>query len=132
MVSIIPKSQIVGSGNRRKMICVWLSQLIFCSKNLSCGRIDGVILRRRFLVIFWKGKYLSRVMAFSWKRLLERISMKSKLAIHKIIQPEDSAEYALCELDRETSTYLLLFCVLDRRVWNLVMRWIYFWFIYHY
>lgn len=55
--------------------------------------------------------------------------MKWKHAIQKFIQPEDSAGRALCELERETSTHLFLFCVVDRGVWNLVMRWIYFWFI---
>lgn len=76
-----------------------------------------------------KGKSPSRVVALSWKHLLEWILMKSNLAIYKIIQPEDLEECALCELEWETSTHLFLFSVVDEGVWNLVMRWIYSWFI---
>jgi hypothetical protein len=77
----------------------------------------------------WKSPAPSKVVAFSWKLLLNRIPSRANLALRNVLGPDSSTTCVLCGCQVETSLHLFLHCSVAARVWDMVARWLDFSFI---
>ena len=95
-------------------------------------KLEGLILgesplsyaNRRVLSRIWKTDAPSKVMAFSWKLLLNRIPSKDNLSSRRVILPESSLDCVLCDREVESAIHLFLHCEVAMKVWDRVMRWL--------
>jgi len=71
----------------------------------------------------WKSKAPSKVLAFSWTLLLDRIPTKVNLMRRHLLAVDDSKRCVFCGLEDETVVHLFLQCRVTSRVWLEVMRW---------
>jgi len=62
---------------------------------------------------FWEGQAPLRVLTFSWKLLLDRISTKANLVICNILPLEDLGNCVLCDREGENSKNLFLCLCFD-------------------
>lgn len=74
-------------------------------------------------VDLWKSRAPSKVVAFTWRMLLNRIPTISNLALRHVIGPENSHMCPLCGRVEETTTHLFLHCDLASKVWLVLMWW---------
>jgi hypothetical protein len=72
----------------------------------------------------WKSPAPSKVVAFAWKVLLNRVPTKVNLATRNALGPEDSTRCVLCNAMEESSRHLFLHCEVASRVWCKLMVWI--------
>jgi hypothetical protein len=77
----------------------------------------------------WDSKAPLKVVAFSWKLLLDRIPTRRNLARRNCLSPEVSSRCGLCRLVEESANHLFLHCNVSSVVWERVMRWLDFSFI---
>lgn len=54
----------------------------------------------------WKSPAPSKVIAFSWMALLDRIPTRSNLLLRRVLTQEDSMVCVMCGLREETTTHL--------------------------
>lgn len=73
--------------------------------------------------LIWKSGAPSKVMAFTWKLLLDRIPTRANLEIRNCLSPEDGSNCIWCTTGRESSTHLFLHCVFAYDIWLSLMRW---------
>jgi len=59
----------------------------------------------------WKSPAPSKVVAFSWQLLLDRIPTKTNLARRRILPVEASERCVFCDQAGETSAHLFLHCI---------------------
>jgi hypothetical protein len=80
------------------------------------NRLEGFVLmedkwrdqEKRVFESLWENPAPSKVVAFVWKVLLDRIPSKVNLAMRHVIPLEGSTMCTLCALREETSLHLLL------------------------
>jgi len=70
-----------------------------------------------------------KVVAFSWKLLLDRIPTRSNLSRRNCLPPDMSTLCVLCGSSKESTNHLFLHCDFSAIVWANVMRWLDFSFI---
>jgi hypothetical protein len=58
----------------------------------------------------WKSVAPSKVIAFSWKRLHDRLITKRNLVHRQVIPVEESRDFVLCVGKEESSVHLFLHC----------------------
>lgn len=73
---------------------------------------------------FWKSPAPSKVVAFAWKVLLDRVPTKVNLAIRNVLQPEDPTLCVMCNCGVETTNHLFLHCMVASAVWSPLMSWL--------
>jgi len=83
----------------------------------------------RVFTHIWKSLAPSKVAAFCWKRLHDRISTKANLLHRRVLQLESSLGCVMCTREEESSKHLFLHCEFTRGVWDGIMRWLDFSFI---
>ncbi|MCH94974.1 LINE-1 reverse transcriptase like, partial [Trifolium medium] len=71
----------------------------------------------------WKCGAPSKVCAFSWQLLLNRIQTKDNLCKRRILQQQQT-NCVLCGLTVENTIHLFLHCACSSRVWYEIMRWL--------
>jgi hypothetical protein len=71
----------------------------------------------------WKGGVPSKVCAFSWQLLLNRIQTKDNLCRRRIIQHQN-INCVLCGLVEESALHLFLHCEKTALVWYAIMKWL--------
>lgn len=71
-----------------------------------------------------KGRAHYKVVAFSWKLLLNRISTRHNLAIRNILPPDVPIVCTFCDRMPESSTHLFLHCDIAQGVWLKMMGWL--------
>lgn len=71
----------------------------------------------------WKSPAPSKVVAFSWKLLHDRIPSKANLAVRQVLPPEASQDCNLCEGMIESTNHLFLHCGFVSEVWQGLLRW---------
>jgi hypothetical protein len=71
----------------------------------------------------WRCASPSKVCAFSWQLLLDRIPTKENLWRRRMLQ-EDNLFCCFCGLDMEKSNHLFLHCPYISKLWYAVMKWI--------
>jgi hypothetical protein len=72
----------------------------------------------------WKSPAPSKVVAFTWKALLNRIPSKVNLAVRNILDPSESLTCVLCNRIDESALHLFLHCDVASVVWLRLMRWL--------
>lgn len=72
----------------------------------------------------WKNPAPSKVLAFAWKVLLNRIPTKLNLELRNVLAPKESTLCPMCNRAEESSTHLFLHCHLMDKVWSKVMWWL--------
>jgi len=70
-----------------------------------------------------------KVVAFSWKLLLDQIPTRRNLARRNCLPPEESSRCVLCGIVEESANHLFLHCNFTMVVWSRVMNWLDFSFI---
>jgi len=95
----------------RKLEGIVLSEEVW--SNLAKGVFSNI----------WKSSAPSRVVAFSWKLLYDRIPTKVNLAVRNVLPFEASRLYTFCDRVDESSTHLFLHCEVASRMWQDIMRW---------
>lgn len=79
-------------------------------------------LEKRVFGGLWKSLAFSKVVAFSWKMLLDRIPTRNNLWKRHAIAPEASRECAFCGNDEESSIHLFLYFYVVAQVWDKILR----------
>jgi len=72
----------------------------------------------------WKSPAPSKVVAFAWKVLLNRIPTKLNLVRRNAIPPNASLNCVLCHLVEESSNHLFLHCSVSWMIWLHLQRWL--------
>lgn len=72
----------------------------------------------------WKNPAPSKVVAFAWKALLNRVPTKANLALRNVLGPEESTLCPMCNGAEESSIHLFLLCQLAYKVWYKLMWWL--------
>jgi len=85
---------------------------------------DLGVMERRVFTCIWKSPAPSKVVAFSWKLLYDRIPTRRNLALRNVLPPDVPLLCALCENSEESSTHLFLHCQVASMVWEWLMRWL--------
>ncbi|KAK2381610.1 hypothetical protein QL285_069201 [Trifolium repens] len=84
------------------------------------------VLDRSTEIVFsriWKDGVPSKVCAFSWQMLLNRIQTKENLCRRRII-PQHDFHCVMCGSGVESTTHLFLHCEKAAAVWYAVMKWL--------
>ncbi|XP_039689993.1 uncharacterized protein [Medicago truncatula] len=72
----------------------------------------------------WKSLVPSKVVAFYWQLLLDRIPTKDNLLRRRILPPEASVRCVFCDQVGETAGHLFLHCNMIFKVWAMVCGWL--------
>lgn len=78
----------------------------------------------RVFLQLWKSPAPSKVVALSWKVLLDRIPSRLNLRRRNALPPEVSVRCALCEVEMETSIHLFAHCMVARGIWLELLKWV--------
>lgn len=100
--------------------------------NLCMGKLEGSwIVENRWSVeelgVFsqlWKSPAPSKVVALSWKVLLDRIPTRWNLRRRNALPPEVSVRCVLCEEEMEISNHLFVHCPVARGIWLELLKWV--------
>lgn len=79
---------------------------------------------RRVFHQLWKSPAPSKVIAFSWKMLLDRIPTRTNLSRRNALPPEVPLNCVWRVGEREMTKHLFLHCSLARGVWLRLMHWV--------
>ncbi|MCH99933.1 putative ribonuclease H protein, partial [Trifolium medium] len=71
----------------------------------------------------WKSAAPSKVIAFSWQLMLDRIPTKQNLALRGV-QTGNDMMCMFCNMKVETSVHLFLHCDFAAKIWYKITRWI--------
>ena len=87
---------------------------------------EGVITndQQRVFVRIWKSLAPSKVAAFSWKLLHNRIPTRDNLDFRHALPPDSPLGCVMCDGEWESATHLFLHCEVAMKVWDSVMRWL--------
>jgi hypothetical protein len=72
--------------------------------------------------LLWKSPAPSKVVAFLWYLLLDRIPTRANLDIRHILDPDSSLLCVLCGRYVETSTHLFLHCDVTSLIWRGILN----------
>lgn len=101
-------------------------------KKLIRGGVEDEELREeenKVLAQIWKSPAPSKVVAFSWKLLLNKLPTRLNLLRRNCSSPESSVLCVLCNSTAESVNHLFLHCEVASEVWKNLMRWLGFNFI---
>jgi len=72
----------------------------------------------------WKSSAPSKVIALSWKMLLNRIPTRVNLSRRNVVPPDVNLRCVLCDRDNEMTNHLFINCGVARGVWIALLLWI--------
>jgi len=84
----------------------------------------GLTMMEKVFDYIWKCSARTKVIAFSWTLLLNRIPSKVNLVVRNVLPPDASLTCVLCNNGVETSYHLLLDCNVVSLVWRKVCVWL--------
>lgn len=95
------------------------------------GRVEGIHTEMEKYVFgnIWKAGVPSKVTAFVWKALSDRIPTRLNLEIRHCLPPDIGTNCVWCGVGVETTSHIFLHCDLVRNVWMKLMEWLDFNFI---
>lgn len=104
----------------------------FFSVKSAYLKLEGVVLKedlwdeeeRGVFDQLWKSPAPSKVIAFTWKVLLNRIPTRVNLALRNVLPPDASNLCVLGNLKEESAIHLLLHCEVASKVWLNIMLWL--------
>lgn len=87
---------------------------------------ESTILEEQGVVFdsIWKSPAPSKVVAFSWKLLHDRIPSKVNLAYRHVLPPEASLNCDLCVGMAESTNHLFIHCAFSSEVWQGLFGWL--------
>jgi hypothetical protein len=86
---------------------------------------EGVgVLEEGVFSLIWKSPAPSKVVAFSWSLLLDRIPTRDNLAFRHILESDASLLCVLCGMWVETTTHLFLYCDVSSLIWRGILNWL--------
>lgn len=92
---------------------------------------EGVLLQEGLSVLeeevfanLWRSPAPSKVVAFSWMALMDRIPLKANLRRHNILAPGEPCICVLCGEREETTSHLFLHCEVVLLIWRKVIDWL--------
>jgi hypothetical protein len=77
----------------------------------------------------WKSPVPSKVVAFAWRALVNRIPTKLNLVLRNALGPDELSMCTLCNRMEESTTHLFLHCDMASLVWSKLMSWINYFFL---
>ena len=88
--------------------------------------VDGGLseLEEEVYANLWKSPAPSKVVAFSWMLLLDRIPTRANLVRRRVLPPGDPCDCVLCGQGEETPTHLFLHCQVTSLIWRKVLNWL--------
>lgn len=98
-------------------------------ERMLVGEVEWSMEELRVFEYIWKSKAPLKVIAFSWKLLLDRIPTRRNLERRNCLPPEVSPLCVLCGRVEESANHLFLHCYFANMVWARVMCWLDFSFI---
>jgi hypothetical protein len=72
----------------------------------------------------WKSPAPSKVVALSWKMLLNRIPTRVNLRRRNALPPDVNVRCVMCDLENERTEHLFLFCKVARGIWLHLLYWV--------
>lgn len=72
----------------------------------------------------WRSLAPSKVKAFAWRVLLDRIASKENLIKRKVLDDQGQAQCSLCNGHLESTWHLLFSCPVSTHLWQRVADWI--------
>lgn len=72
----------------------------------------------------WSTLAPSKVVAFGWRVLINRLATKDNLALRNVLPVEEALSCVSCGSNEESSLHLFLHCDLASAVWLDLMRWL--------
>jgi hypothetical protein len=72
----------------------------------------------------WKCPAPSKVVAFAWKAILNRVPTKVNLALRNVLGPDVNSLCGLCNWADESTSHLFLHCDISSAVWIKLMTWL--------
>jgi hypothetical protein len=92
---------------------------------------EGVLLQEGLSVLeeevfdnLWKSPAPSKVVAFSWMALMDRIPTRVNLRHRSVLDPGDPCVCVLCGEMEETTSHLFLHCEVTLLIWRKVLNWL--------
>jgi hypothetical protein len=109
-------ARIVGCGSRRRGKFFSVKSCYTILQNL--GLVVGGLTREEAGVFhdMWKSKAPSKVLAFPWTMILERIPTKVNLDERRLLAIDDSLRCVFCGMENETIVHLFLHCHVTSQV----------------
>lgn len=115
--------RIRGIGDRENGVLSIRSAYTVVEKLLVLeGNLNS--LEKKVFGLIWRSPAPSKVVAFSWSLLLDRIPTRSNLVIRNVLDRNSNLNCVLCDLGEETSNHLFLHCNVVDKVWQKVLRWL--------
>ncbi|KAK2410379.1 hypothetical protein QL285_045745 [Trifolium repens] len=99
------------------------SAFVSLSKELVPGRNLSPFETSIFKSI-WDSPAPSKVIAFSWQLLYDRVPTKVNLASRGILPPNSGEDCIWCRIGRESSSHLFLNCKMIMAVWYEIFKWL--------
>ena len=103
--------------------CFSVNSLYTKLESVMLGENGCTMEERRVLSQIWKSGVPSKVVAFSWKLLLDRIPTRVNLEVRNCLPPDGGSNCIWCANVRESSVHLFLHCDKAREIWLNLMRW---------
>jgi len=72
----------------------------------------------------WRSPAPSKVLAFSWKVLLNRIPTRINLLHRNVLPPNASLSYVSCGVAGESGTHMFLHCGVAWKIWDELLFWL--------
>jgi len=94
-----------------------LENLVLLDVGLSAEEEGG-------FVMLWKSPAPSKVVAFSWMAIIDRIPTRSNLTFRHILAHRDPSVCVLCGQGEEMTTHLFLHCDVVVLIWRKIMDWL--------
>jgi hypothetical protein len=82
------------------------------------------VLEEEVFVNLWRSPAPSKIVAFSWMALMDRIPSKANLRRRNILAPGEPCICVLCGQREETTSHLFLHCEEASRIWRKVLDWL--------
>jgi len=82
------------------------------------------VAEKRVFEKLWKSPAPSKVVAFAWKVLHNRVPTMLNLALRNVLSPEDSTRCVLSNEGEESPCHLFLHCKVASVVWLRLMTWV--------
>ena len=92
--------------------------------SLSYGVANLNDMEKVIFLEIWRCKAPTKVLAFSWTLLLDRIPSKINLANRSLLRADESKRCVFCDEREESAIHLFLHCSWVSKVWREVMRWL--------
>ena len=107
------------------------------SVNSAYKRLEGIVIgevlwrvnEKGIFERLWKSPIPSKVVAFAWRAILNRIPTKDNLVLRNVLGPEVQPLCVLCNRMEESAHHLFLHCDVASAVWLNLMRWLNHYFI---